>query len=76
MDEQFISLKELTNHLRKVISYNMRDLIWVRCEVSSVSSNRGHYYLHLVEQEGQVQVAKINAVIWAKDAQFLEEKVW
>ena len=64
--EQY-SLTELNNYINKVIKANFFDSVWVQCEISQISSSRGHVYLELVEKDENAAglTAKASGVIWA-----------
>ena len=60
------SLFELNGFIKRVISLNFDEAIWVRCELSQVNNSRGHYYLNLIEKDPQSDqiIAQSSAVIW------------
>jgi len=68
------SLFELTQHLRRVVSFNMREPIWIRAEISDVSNSKGSYYLSLVERDAYQVKARAEAVAWASVVTKLREK--
>lgn len=68
------SLFELTQHLRRVVSFNMRDYLWIRAEVSDVSFSKGSYYLSLVERDAYQVKARADAAVWAVSVNKLREK--
>ncbi len=69
------SLHELNQHLKKVIAFNMRQALWINCEVSEVSQSNGHVYLSLVERDDYQLKARANAMIWRKDLKKISQKV-
>lgn len=62
------SLYELNEHIRRVLSLNFQEAVWIRAEVSRASFSRGHCYLELVEkagEEGDLDIqAKASAIVW------------
>jgi exodeoxyribonuclease VII large subunit len=68
------SLFELTQHLRRVVSFNMREPLWIRAEISDVSNSKGSYYLSLVERDAYQIKARAEAVAWASVVAKLREK--
>lgn len=79
MKESF-SLFELNQHLRRVITFNMRESLWLRCEVSDMNHNRGFVYLSLVDRDETRLRAKSSAIIRPKDIdnikKMLGEAIW
>lgn len=69
------SLFELNQHLRRVISFNMRESLWVRCEISDINFNRGFVYLSLVDRDEQRLRAKSSALIRPKDLENIKKSV-
>jgi exodeoxyribonuclease VII large subunit len=68
------SLFELTQHLRRVVSFNMRDYLWIRAEVADVSFSKGNYYVNLVERDAYQVKARAEAAAWATVVNKLREK--
>lgn len=69
MSSTAISLYELNNLVRSVITANLSDTFWIRAEMSDVRVNQnGHCYLEFIEKDasGRTIVAKARAAIWAK----------
>lgn len=69
MNNTAISLYELNNLVRSVITANLSDMFWIRAEMSDVRVNQnGHCYLEFIEKDtsGRTIVAKARAAIWAK----------
>lgn len=62
------SLFELNQHLRRVLSFNLREPIWIRAEVADISTSRGNYYISLVERDAFQTKAKADAAIWNSEA--------
>lgn len=74
---QSYSLYELNEYIRRVISLNFTEPIWVNCEISQVKEVRGNVYLDLVyhdESSGEI-TAQIPATIWYKSYLFLKNKL-
>ncbi len=74
---QSYSLYELNEYIRRVISLNFAESIWVNCEISQVKEVRGNVYLDLVyhdEKSGEL-TAQISANIWYKSFLFLKSKL-
>ncbi len=69
------SLFELNQHLRRVITFNMRESLWVRCEISDMNHNRGFVYLSLVDRDNQRLRAKSGAMIRPKDLENIKKNV-
>ncbi len=61
---QTYTLYELNEYLRRVLALNMRDAVWISCEISTIKPSGGHYYMELVEKDGDEIVAQSNAVLW------------
>ncbi|MDR0845606.1 MAG: exodeoxyribonuclease VII large subunit [Tannerella sp.] len=71
-----LSLSELNELVRDVISVQMPDAYWVRAEMTDVRTNAssGHCYLEFIEkdeQTGQI-VAKARGTIWARTFHILK----
>jgi exodeoxyribonuclease VII large subunit len=60
-----VSLFDLNEYIRRVITLNFRDPIWIWAEVGSCKNSRGHYYLDLVQKGESDLVAQSTAVLWA-----------
>ncbi|MCZ2102180.1 MAG: exodeoxyribonuclease VII large subunit [Chitinophagales bacterium] len=77
MMRQSYSLYELNEYIRRVISLNFSEPIWVNCEISQVKQVKGNVYLDLVyhdEKSGEI-TAQISANIWYKSFLFLKNKL-
>ena len=72
---QSFSLYQLNEHLKRVVSFNMRQPIWVNCEVAEVSNSKGNVFLSLVERADYELKAKAEAMIWRKDLNQINQKV-
>ncbi|MGH1339670.1 MAG: exodeoxyribonuclease VII large subunit [Aureispira sp.] len=69
------SLFELNEHLKRVIAFNMRDKLWIRCEIADVGSSKGSVYLSLVERNDFKVAARAEAVIWGRVVEELRQKI-
>lgn len=69
------SLLELNEHLKRVIAFNMRESIWINCEIADVNTNRGNVYLSLVERDNNQIRAKAEGVIWSKALEKISKKI-
>lgn len=70
-----LSLFELNQHLRRVISYNMQESLWVKCEISEYKFVRSYTYLTLVERNTEQIIAKSSAVIWPRDLEQIKKEI-
>lgn len=63
------SLFELQIYLKRVITLNFQEPLWVIAEISQIRHNRGHLYLELIEKkdDGQEVCAQCQAIIWSKN---------
>ena len=71
--KQSFSLYELNQHLRRVISFNMNEPLWFRCEISDLNLNRGFVYLSLVDRDEQKIRAKSNGMIRPRDLEQIKK---
>ncbi len=69
------SLFELNQHLKRVIAFNMREKLWIRCEIADVGSSKGSVYLSLVERNDFKVAARAEAVIWGRVVEELRQKI-
>jgi len=60
-----ISLFDLNEYIRRVITLNFRDPIWIWAEVGSCKNSRGHFYLDLVQKGESDLIAQSSAALWA-----------
>lgn len=68
------SLFELNEHIRRVISLNFPEPVWITAEISEIKFSRQHIYLEVVEKslvEESTLLAKASAVIWFRQHQRL-----
>lgn len=68
------SLLEVNQYIRRVISLNFDEPIWVECEIGQASPSRGHWYLDLIQKEDDQVVAQCQAALWANVYFFLRKK--
>lgn len=68
------SLLELNQYIRRVISLNFDQPLWVECEIGQASLSRGHWYLDLIQKEDNVIAAQCQAALWANVYFFLKRK--
>lgn len=76
MSQKGIALSELCKKIFRALDDKFAfERIWVRAEINSCNSSRGHYYLQLIEEnQGQLE-AKISANLWASTFKRLERKI-
>lgn len=73
--EQAISLYELNNLVRGVLSNTFSELFWIRAEMSDVRANQnGHCYLEFIEKDESNKsiVAKARGSIWSNTFRLLK----
>lgn len=73
--EQAISLYELNNLVRGVLSNTFSELFWIRAEMSDVRANQnGHCYLEFIEKDESNKsiVAKARGSIWSSTFRLLK----
>lgn len=68
------SLLELNQYIRRVISLNFDQPLWIECEIGQASHSRGHWYLDLIQKENDVIAAQCQAALWANIYFFLKRK--
>ena len=69
-----ISLLELNNSIKSLLSKTFNDYLWIIAEISEMNENRnGHCYLELIEKDTSDNriVAKAKANIWANSYRFI-----
>ena len=71
-----VTLFELNNLVREVISSTLSEEYWVEAELSEVHEVRGHCYMELIQKElfSNTPVAKASAKCWKNKWTFLREK--
>lgn len=75
MNSSAISLYELNNLIRGVLSDTLPERIWIKAEMSDVRVNQnGHCYLEFIEKDksGKNLVAKVRGMIWANTFHLLK----
>lgn len=74
---QHYSLYELNEFIRRVISLNFTEAVWVQCEIFQVNHSRGHYYIQLVQKDGAEDqiMARADAVLWQRQYQALRRSL-
>lgn len=68
MDNAAVSLYELNNLIKGVLTDALPDMFWVRAETSDVRVNQnGHCYLEFIEKDnkGKNLIARLRGMIWA-----------
>jgi len=75
MTKESYTLYELNEYVRRVLALNMRDAVWISCEIANINLSGGHYYIELVEKEGDDVIAQTNAVLWKKQHKQLVSKL-
>jgi exodeoxyribonuclease VII large subunit len=78
MESSFISLNELGTLIKRVISLNFQNKIWVKAEIAGCKIVRGVAYLDLIEkEEGPTDkiIAQQSAVIWQTTLLKLNQKL-
>ncbi len=71
------SLYELNEYIKRVVSLNFNETLWISCEISQANNSRGHYYLELVQknEDSNEVIAQMSAVIWVKNFLFIKRKL-
>ncbi len=71
------TLFEINEFIRRVITLNLPEPLWVRAELADVKVSRGHYYLDLVQKAvgSNEVVAQGQAVLWSKEHRRLQKKI-
>ena len=71
-----VTLFELNNLVREVISSTLSEEYWVEAELSEVHEVRGHCYMELIQKElfSNTPVAKASAKCWKNKWTLLREK--
>ena len=72
---QVYSLFELNEYVRRILALNLPEAIWIECEVAQSNESRGHYFLSLVQKDGEQIVAQSEAVIWSKTYRKLKKQL-
>lgn len=74
-DRAVFSLLELNEHLKRVIAFNMREALWIRCELADVGNSKGSIYLSLVERSDFKVSARAEAIIWGRTLKELQQRI-
>jgi len=69
------SLFELNEHLKRVVAFNMRETLWINCEIADVGNSKGNVYISLVERDEFNIKAKADAVIWGRTLEKISKKI-
>ena len=66
-NNDYLSLHQLSLHIKDAIEGNFMQQIWVVAEIAAMSVNQGsgHCYLELVEKNERTLLAKMRANIWS-----------
>lgn len=77
MSSSSISLFELQEFIRRVISLNLPESLWIRAEIGQLKLSRGHTYIDLVEKgtEGEDWIAQAPAVLWSTTFRQLRKRI-
>ena len=62
-----LSLSRLNEFIRRAVTANFLEAVWITAEVIQAKLNRGHYYIDLVEKNNDEVIAQSSAVIWKSD---------
>ena len=73
-DRPAYSLLELNQYIRRVISLNFDQPLWIECEIGQASFSRGHWYLDLIQKDNDVIAAQCQAALWANVYHYLKRK--
>jgi len=69
------TLLELNQYIRRVLALNFDQPLWIEAEISQAGASRGHWYLDLVQKDGDQLVAQSQAALWANVYHFLKRKL-
>lgn len=69
------SLFELNEHLKRVVAFNMRETLWINCEIADVGTSKGNVYISLVERNDFKISARAEGVIWGRSLDKITKKV-
>lgn len=71
-----LTLFQLNDYIRQVVVLNFNTPLWVTCEISQLNVSRGHRYLELIQKDPKTEniIARIGAVIWARDYDTLNKR--
>jgi len=76
IEASFLTLSQLSDKIKRVLSTSSPHGEWVQAEILSLSRNpiSGHYYLELIEKTDSELRAKMKGIIWASNYYYLNEK--
>ncbi|MBK9108022.1 MAG: exodeoxyribonuclease VII large subunit [Saprospiraceae bacterium] len=70
------SLSRLHTYIRRVISVNFPESIWVRAEIFNVVQKSGHYYIELGEKSNTDEIiAQSSAILWKSQAESISQQL-
>lgn len=70
------SLFDLNEHIRRVLTLNFQQAVWIVAEIAQAGQSRGHFYLDLVQKgAGDDILAQGQAVLWANDLRRLRNTI-
>lgn len=71
------SLYELNEYIKRVLALNLKESLWISCEIAQIKPSRAHYFLNLIEKEPQSDniIAHADAVIWEKQYALLRKSI-
>lgn len=68
------TLFDLNEYIRRVLSLNFQQALWIEAELAEAGRSRGHWYLDLVQKGPEEDVvAQAQAVLWANDYRRLRQ---
>ena len=73
-EQSSYSLLELNQYIRRVISLNFDEPVWIECEIGQASLSRGHWYLDLIQKESNSLLGQFPAALLANVYFFLKRK--
>ena len=72
---QIYSLFELNEYIRRILALNLPDSVWIECEIAQVGESRGHYFLSLIQKDGDQIIAQMEAVLWQQQYRRLRRQL-
>lgn len=75
INQPTFSLFELNEHLKRVVAFNMRETIWINCEIADVGTSKGNVYISLVERDDFKISARAEGVIWGRSLEKITRKI-
>lgn len=69
------SLLELNHFLKRAITANLPEALWISCEISQSGLSRGHRYLEVIQKDdvsNQI-LAQSSAMLWSKQYQAIKK---